>query len=62
MNKEQCEDIMSATCYVLDANEGIEERLKIAGIKSKDLKKIQKAFDLIYEVNVTYSEIRDKKK
>ena len=60
MNKEQCEDIMSATCYLLDSNDGIEERLKSAGIREKDLKKVSKALDLINEVNYTYSKMLKK--
>jgi DNA repair ATPase RecN len=55
MYKEQCQDIMSATCYVLDSNAGLEERLKEAGIDQKDLNKIKKALDLINEVNHKYS-------
>lgn len=54
MYKEQCQEIMSATCYVLDSNAGLEERLKETGIDPKDLKKISKALDLINEVNDTY--------
>jgi len=55
MNKEQCQSIMTTTCYVLDSNPDIEERLKSFGIENKDLAKISKALDLINEVNQTYA-------
>ena len=60
MNQQQCNIIMSATCYLLDSTDGIEYRLRSAGIKEKELKKVKKALDLIYEVNQTYSEIKTK--
>ena len=58
VNKEQCDVIMQATCYVLDSNPDLEERLKAAGIDGKSLKKITKALDLINDVNQTYANIR----
>lgn len=58
MNKEQCQSIMSRTCYVLDSNPELEEDLKSFGIEKKDLAKITKALDLINEVNQTYSKKR----
>lgn len=58
LRKEQCQEIMSATCYLLDSNAEIEERLKSAGIEEKDLKKVSKALDLINEVNATYARLQ----
>lgn len=55
MNKEQCQSIMSTTCYVLDSNSEIEDTLKSYGIEKKDLAKVSKALDLINEVNQTYA-------
>ena len=55
MNKEQCQSIMSRTCYVLDSNPQLEEDLKSFGIEKKDLVKVTKALDLINEVNQTYA-------
>lgn len=51
LNKQQKEFLALRTCYILDQNSNFEEELKSHGIPKKIQKKINKAFDLIHEVN-----------
>jgi len=51
MNKQQKEMLATYTCGILDRYDGMEEHLKAHGIPKELIKKMNKAFDLIFEVN-----------
>jgi len=51
MNEEQIVFLKSYTCGILDRHQDVDELMKSHGIPKKHIKKINDAFDLIYEVN-----------
>jgi hypothetical protein len=51
MNKEQKELLATLTCGILDRYADVDEYLKAHGISKRLINKINKAFDLISEVN-----------
>jgi len=51
MNEKQKEYVRSITCYILEKNTDLIEDLETHGIPKKLIKKIDKALDLIFEVN-----------
>ena len=63
MNKYQKEVLANYTCGILDRYPDMDEYLQSHGIDERLLKKMKKAFDLIYEVNQEChkKEIKNKK-
>ena len=51
MNNQQKDYLKNITCKMLDQHSDIEGSLKEQGIPSSLVKKMGKAFDLIFEVN-----------
>jgi len=51
MNKKQIEFLKSYTCGILEKYEDIDAIMKSHGIQKKHIKKMNNAFDLIFEVN-----------
>lgn len=51
MTKEQKDFLAHYTCGILDRHDNMEEALKSHGIDKNLIGKMNKAFDLIFEVN-----------
>lgn len=51
MNKEQKENLRLVTCGILDRYSDMDEFLEVNKVPKKLVKKINKALDLIFEVN-----------
>lgn len=51
MNQEEREHLLKFTCHIIEKYDAVEEKFKAGGLPKKWIKKLDKAFDLIYEVN-----------